>query len=105
MRARLTLTLYAQTFADSFKALFHPYFTALPNPTHPSKLPKCAATLAALRSLDNDVEKNSTGLGVKAAPQKGLKRKMSSVSSDPNKRVISRKLDFSKSVPRSPEMQ
>jgi hypothetical protein len=77
-----------------FQALDHPYFHALPYPSHPSKLPKPAKPLSKpLDELDGNVEQNSIGPGVKAAPPNRLKRKLSSVD-EPNGRGIGRKLDF-----------
>ncbi|KAH9169911.1 kinase-like domain-containing protein [Lactarius sanguifluus] len=81
-------------------ALNHPYFFALPYPTHPSKLPKTIAqtTAAASRPLDEvdgNVDLNSgAGPGAKAAgtvPPKKLKRKLSGHEISRN---IARKLDF-----------
>ncbi|KAI0320860.1 Pkinase-domain-containing protein [Amylostereum chailletii] len=77
-------------------ALSHPYFFALPYPSHPSKLPKCAAQLAAAKPLDEvdgNVSFDRTGPGVKAPPPNGkrLKRKL---SEDDISRNIARKLDF-----------
>ncbi|KAG6910205.1 cyclin-dependent serine/threonine protein kinase [Tephrocybe rancida] len=85
------------------EALFHPYFTALPYPTHPSKLPKCSTQLAAreLEEVDGNVEMNSTGPGVKANNGR-LKRKLTSPSSDAKVRSIARRLDFTKQSPQSP---
>ncbi|KAF9031354.1 CMGC/CDK/CDK7 protein kinase, partial [Hymenopellis radicata] len=75
-------------------ALHHPYFSALPYPTHPLKLPKCASQLAAARPLeevDGNVDMNSAGPGVKA---KRPKRKLSSPYEDGKSRSIARRLDF-----------
>ncbi|KAH9000361.1 kinase-like domain-containing protein [Lactarius akahatsu] len=81
-------------------ALNHPYFFALPYPTHPSKLPKTIAqtTAAASRPLDEvdgNVDLNSgAGPGATAAgtaPPKKLKRKLSGHDTSRN---IARKLDF-----------
>lgn len=85
---RPTITL----FVLCLKALNHPYFFALPYPTHPSKLPKTAAqTAAASRPLD-EVDGNVVDpSGSKAGPQKKLKRKLSGHDLSRN---IARKLDF-----------
>ncbi|KAI0255934.1 Pkinase-domain-containing protein [Lactifluus subvellereus] len=78
-------------------ALNHPYFFALPYPTHPSKLPKTAAQTASasarpLDEVDGNVEPSGPGSGVKgAAPPKKLKRKLSGHEISRN---IARKLDF-----------
>jgi cyclin-dependent kinase 7 len=84
------------TIRFSYQALNHPYFFALPYPTHPSKLPKTAAQTAAasrpLDEVDGNVDPTSgSGLGVKAAPSKKLKRKLSGHDLSRN---IARKLDF-----------
>jgi len=74
------------------KALNHPYFFALPYPTHPSKLPKTAAqTAAASRPLDEADGNVVDPGGGKAGPQKKLKRKLSGHDLSRN---IARKLDF-----------
>ncbi|KAK7056289.1 hypothetical protein VNI00_002842 [Paramarasmius palmivorus] len=82
------------------EALNHPYFFAMPYPTHPSKLPKCSTQLAPrpLEEVDGNVDPTSTGPGVKAAPPKGrLKRKLTSPNdSDSKARSIARRLDFTK---------
>ncbi|KAI0057458.1 Pkinase-domain-containing protein [Artomyces pyxidatus] len=77
------------------EALNHPYFSALPYPSHPSKLPKCAAQLASakvLEEVNGNVDPVGQGPGVKAAPPKRAKRKL---SDDDISRNIARKLDFS----------
>jgi cyclin-dependent kinase 7 len=90
----------AARFYSSFlptKALTHPYFFALPYPTHPSKLPKTAAQTASasarpLDEVDGNVEPNGPAPGAKAAaPSKKLKRKLSGHEISRN---IARKLDF-----------
>jgi cyclin-dependent kinase 7 len=79
------------------KALNHPYFFALPYPTHPSKLPKTAAQTASasarpLDEVDGNVEPSGPAPGAKAAaPSKKLKRKL---SGNEISRNIARKLDF-----------
>ncbi|KAL1696560.1 kinase-like domain-containing protein [Schizophyllum commune] len=86
------------------EALFHPYFTALPNPTHPSALPKTEAQLTALKALEEaegNVEMASTGPGVRALPPNRLKRKLSTATDEAKNRAIARKLDFSKAPPTS----
>jgi len=75
-------------------ALNHPYFFALPYPTHPCKLPKTAAqTAAASRPLDEvDGNVDPSGAGPdKATGSKKLKRKLSGPDLSRN---IARKLDF-----------
>jgi cyclin-dependent kinase 7 len=81
------------------QALFHSYFTGLPYPTHPSKLPKCSTQLTGrpLDEVDGNVEMNSTGPGVKANSSR-LKRKLSS-SDEAKTRSIARRLDFTKHTP------
>lgn len=73
------------------KALSHPYFFAMPYPTHPSKLPKPAKlnTALPLEEVDGNVDLN----GSKANPQSKLKRKHS--IDELGSRSIARKLDFS----------
>ncbi|EIM86789.1 Pkinase-domain-containing protein [Stereum hirsutum FP-91666 SS1] len=77
------------------EALSHPYFFALPYPTHPSKLPKKALPVVnskALEEVDGNVDLTGPGPAVKAnPPNKGLKRKL---SEDEVGRSIARKLDF-----------
>lgn len=75
-------------------ALNHPYFFALPYPTHPSKLPKTAAQTAAssrpLDEVDGNVDPSGGGPD-KVAGSKKLKRKLSGLDLSRN---IARKLDF-----------
>jgi cyclin-dependent kinase 7 len=76
------------------QALNHPYFFALPYPTHPSKLPKTAAQAASaaaqpLDEVDGNIEPSGPGGGAKAS--KKLKRKLSGHDMSRN---IARKLDF-----------
>ncbi|KXN86568.1 Serine/threonine-protein kinase crk1 [Leucoagaricus sp. SymC.cos] len=86
---------------SALDALNHPYFFALPYPTHPSKLPKCSTVVnKPLDEVDANVEMNSTGPGVKAT-SKGLKRKLASPT-EARARSIARRLDFSKAPPSSP---
>jgi cyclin-dependent kinase 7 len=77
------------------QALNHPYFFALPYPTHPPKLPKTAAQTAAssrpLDELDGNVDPGGGGGADKAAGSKKLKRKLSGSDLSRN---IARKLDF-----------
>ncbi|GLB41753.1 putative protein kinase superfamily protein [Lyophyllum shimeji] len=84
------------------EALFHPYFTALPYPTHPSKLPKCTTHLPArpLEEVNGNVEMNSSGPGVRANNSR-LKRKLSSPVDDTKTRSIARRLDFTNQTPHS----
>ncbi|TFY74302.1 hypothetical protein EWM64_g9710 [Hericium alpestre] len=78
------------------EALTHPYFTALPYPSHLSKLPKTASQIAAATRVQEEVEGNvdqsAPGPAVRAAPPNRLKRKM---SGDEIGRSVARKLDFS----------
>ncbi|TFK26240.1 CMGC/CDK/CDK7 protein kinase [Coprinopsis marcescibilis] len=69
------------------EALHHPYFHALPYPTHPSKLPKpvmkqATPPLADLENVEKDRKK------------KGTKRKLSSPLEASAARSIARRLDF-----------
>ncbi|THH30714.1 hypothetical protein EUX98_g3475 [Antrodiella citrinella] len=74
-------------------ALHHPYFSALPYPSHPSKLPKPAKKISALEEMDGNVDMSGPGPAVKANPPNNkLKRKLSSAEGDA--RSIARKLDF-----------
>ncbi|KAF9645608.1 Pkinase-domain-containing protein, partial [Thelephora ganbajun] len=61
------------------EALSHPYFFALPNPTHPSKLPKPQSTQSSrsLDELDGNADPVSSGPGVRAAGPNKRKRKLS----------------------------
>ncbi|OCH85504.1 CMGC/CDK/CDK7 protein kinase [Obba rivulosa] len=80
------------------EALNHPYFFALPYPTHPSKLPKPApkrSSLLPLEELDGNAEPNSSGPGVKANPPNKLKRKHSEDGMNERSKSIARRLDFS----------
>jgi len=79
------------------EALNHPYFFALPNPTHPSKLPKppSAQSSRPLDELDGNVEPASSGPGVRAAGPNKRKRKLSgSGRGGKADRMVSRRLDF-----------
>lgn len=88
---------------SAIDALSHPYFTSLPYPTHPSKLPKTANQLAprALEEVDGNVDlTGGPGPAVKAnAPRgqglgqmPGLKRKASLTEAET--RTVARRLDF-----------
>ncbi|KDQ61565.1 hypothetical protein JAAARDRAFT_204046 [Jaapia argillacea MUCL 33604] len=83
-------------------ALHHPYFFALPNPTHPSKLPKISTQASSHPHEDTDgnVEMDELGPGVRALPPNKLKRKLS--SADEGRRPLARRLDFSQSSLGSP---
>ncbi|KAI0343218.1 Pkinase-domain-containing protein [Trametopsis cervina] len=75
-------------------ALHHPYFSALPYPTHPTKLPKPAKKdTGPLEEVDGNVDFDGMGPGVKANPPNKLKRKLSQ-ESEFNSRAIARRLDF-----------
>ncbi|KAI0923852.1 cyclin-dependent serine/threonine protein kinase [Taiwanofungus camphoratus] len=81
-------------------ALNHPYFFALPYPTHPSKLPQPASKHTSshpLEEVDGNVDLSGPGPGVKANPPNKLKRKLS--SDELNSRSIARRLDFSQHRP------
>ncbi|THU86232.1 Pkinase-domain-containing protein [Dendrothele bispora CBS 962.96] len=83
---------------SALEALNHPYFFAIPYPTHPSKLPRCAAQLASRAAEEaegGDIDKMSTGPGVKAAEPNNRKRKLTSPE-EFRVRSIARKLDFTK---------
>ncbi|KAL0953548.1 hypothetical protein HGRIS_004770 [Hohenbuehelia grisea] len=84
-------------------ALSHTYFFALPNPSHPSKLPKCSTvTLKPLDEVDGNVE-GAGGLKVKAAQPNRLKRKLTGPDGEAG-RSIARKLDFTRQTPGSPSL-
>jgi len=80
-------------------ALSHPYFFALPNPTHPSKLPRIStqSSTRTLEEVDGNVDLDSPGPAVKAPPPvpNRLKRKLSSVSESEDG-SYARRLDFKK---------
>ncbi len=80
----------------AIQALHHPYFSAMPYPSHPSKLPKPAKKDSGLplEEVDGNVEFDGSGLAVRANPPNKLKRKLS-VESELNIRPIAKKLDFS----------
>jgi cyclin-dependent kinase 7 len=85
----------------SFQALYHPYFFALPYPSHPSKLPKCTSKLTTsspLEEVDGNVDMNPPAAGVKAKSSL-LKRKLT--SPEDGRRTIARRLDFTAHVPGS----
>ncbi|KAG6333535.1 hypothetical protein ID866_5546 [Astraeus odoratus] len=79
---------------EEWPALHHAYFTALPYPTHPSKLPKPAPKTSSrpLEEVDGNVEMTDTNPGAKAAVPNRLKRKLSSPMED--LRPLARRLDF-----------
>jgi cyclin-dependent kinase 7 len=82
------------------QALQHPYFFALPYPSHPSKLPKASKPLAPRPLPLEEIDGNaSPGLNVKAGDPIRLKRKAADDAS-PNRRSVSRKLEFT-AVPKS----
>jgi cyclin-dependent kinase 7 len=84
-------------FNLSDQALEHPYFFALPYPTHPSKLPKASKPLAPRALPLEEIDGNaSPGLNVKAPGPNKLKRKATEVVSESSveRRSVSRKLDF-----------
>ncbi|KAH9935916.1 CMGC/CDK/CDK7 protein kinase [Epithele typhae] len=73
-------------------ALDHPYFSALPYPSHPSKLPKPVKKEAAVSLEELDGNADGGGLDVRAGNPNKLKRKH---SSDDLSRPVARRLDFS----------
>jgi cyclin-dependent kinase 7 len=81
------------------QALNHPYFFALPNPSHPSKLPKSSnvASTRPLEEVDGNVEQGAAGPVVKATAPNRLKRKLNSPGDELTDRSIARRLDFSQS--------
>jgi cyclin-dependent kinase 7 len=95
----IQLTNFSLLFRLLLQALNHPYFFALPYPTHPSKLPKTAAQTAAssrpLDEVDGNVDPSGGGPTDKAAGSKKLKRKLSGSDLSRN---IARKLDFTASA-------
>ena len=78
------------------QALNHPYFFALPYPSHPSKLPKPAKKESGvpLEEVDGNVDFSGAGPGVKANPPNKLKRKLS--ADELGGRPVARRLDFTK---------
>ena len=87
-------TSYSRSVLSPTQALNHPYFFALPYPSHPMKLPKPARKDVPLEEMDGNVEMASSGPGVKANPPNKLKRKHS--SEDFGSKPVARRLDFSK---------
>ncbi|KAF9245302.1 kinase-like domain-containing protein [Melanogaster broomeanus] len=83
------------------EALHHAYFTSLPYPTHPSKLPKplSSQTSRPLEEVDGNVDLSAPGPAVKAAAPNKLKRKLSSPTND--LRPFARRLDFSQALGKS----
>lgn len=82
-------------------ALSHPYFFALPHPSHPSKLPKPAAhSSRPLEELDGNVDMAGAGPGVKATAPNKLKRKLTSPDGT-DLRPLARRLDFTQHAKRS----
>jgi len=80
------------------EALNHPYFFALPYPSHPSKLPKSTSVASSrpLEEVDGNVDLSLAGPAVKAAPPNRLKRKLNSPGDELTNRTIARRLDFSR---------
>lgn len=106
MRYAVYLT-HIQSLAISLisnKALHHPYFEALPYPTHPSKLPKCAETVARHQAEAEEAAEEVTNaanagkMTVNKINPNRLKRKLMSPTEDGKTRTIARKLDFSKAI-------
>ncbi|KAM5532377.1 hypothetical protein V8D89_013971 [Ganoderma adspersum] len=79
-------------------ALNHPYFFALPYPSHPSKLPKPAKKESGppLEEVDGNVEMVGSGPAVRANPPNLNKLKRKHSSEDLGSRPVARRLDFSK---------
>lgn len=75
-------------------ALNHPYFFAMPYPSHHTKLPKPAQKESNVSQdeVDGNVDFSGAGPGVKANPPNRLKRKFSDEINDT--RSIARRLDF-----------
>ncbi|KIL00759.1 hypothetical protein PAXRUDRAFT_7974 [Paxillus rubicundulus Ve08.2h10] len=89
-----TLTYEPRKRISAKEALHHPYFTSLPYPTHPSKLPKPLSSHSSrpLEEVDGNVDLAPHGAPAKAAPPNKLKRKLSSPIDD--LRPLARRLDF-----------
>ena len=86
-------------------ALNHAYFSALPYPTHPSKLPKTANQIAAAQALeevDGNVDLNVSGPAVKAANPNFNKLKRKASITDAEARAVARRLDFTNISQKSP---
>lgn len=83
------------------EALHHPYFFALPYPTHPSNLPKTLIPMAP-RALQEETEGQDALLGVDShkpalKKKKGVKRKAVELEDDEREglaRSVSKRLDF-----------
>ncbi|KAF7317894.1 Cmgc cdk cdk7 protein kinase [Mycena kentingensis (nom. inval.)] len=80
-------------------ALYHAYFSALPYPSHPSKLPKCAAQLNAALPLE-ELDGNTLP-GDASASKNSRKRKLTSPDDTKTRSAVARRLDFSKARPGS----
>lgn len=82
-------------FIAVYQALYHPYFSALPYPSHPSKLPKPPKkeSSSSLEEVDGNVDFGIPGPAVRASIPNKLKRKLS--QDEFNSRSIARRLDFS----------
>jgi cyclin-dependent kinase 7 len=76
-------------------ALDHPYFTSMPYPTHPSKLPKpLTVTSRAAEEVDGSVDLDGApGPAVRPVNPNRLKRK--AISPGGTARSVARRLDFS----------
>jgi len=76
-------------------ALHHPYFFALPYPTHPSKLPKASKALAPRPLPLEEIDGNaSPGLNAKTGDLTIRLKRKALDDGTPNRRSVSRKLDF-----------
>ncbi|KAJ7065207.1 kinase-like domain-containing protein [Mycena amicta] len=76
-------------------ALNHAYFFALPYPSHPSKLPKCAPSANAAQPLE-EIDGNTL------SGKNSRKRKLTSPSDETKTRsAVARRLDFTKPTPGS----
>jgi cyclin-dependent kinase 7 len=89
------------------QALDHPYFHAMPYPSHPSKLPKTAAAVASAveEELDGNTAPTGDGPAVKARRPAPLKRKASALiepEAIERSRSLARRLDFGAASATSP---
>ncbi|EJD47893.1 Pkinase-domain-containing protein [Auricularia subglabra TFB-10046 SS5] len=90
--------LYDPTKRISAKdALSHPYFFALPNPSHPSKLPKVTKQAEPRAHPLEELDGNAAAQAASMNGEAGRKRKKRDELEPPvpDKRTIARRLDFS----------
>ncbi|EJU03529.1 CMGC/CDK/CDK7 protein kinase [Dacryopinax primogenitus] len=71
-------------------ALHHKYFTSLPHPTHPSKLPRTGQPMKARPLPIDELE----GKGATVTGQGAAKKRKSTVTDDGRSRKVARKLEF-----------